>query len=325
MMPEHPIDRLVRHDAEARAARVDAQALLLRVRQKLDSSTRSPAPSRSRSLVVKTLGWGLATALTIAATILVGWFLPSDTAQAKTELLVHEVEVAYAETPIDRCYEIETQWETEFKGRYPWLLAPKKARLWTRGDRFLLELDQPDGRKFTYGRDEAGNLWFAPNKKIGFIFRADETGEGITRIAELYSMQMDSLLKDLQTGYQLRQEPISDPPNRVKIFANRRGQNPNPGLRFISLQLEKKSKTIELLEIRRKMQSGEVHTVSYKHTEDRQLPDQRYQLAGQLDPDARIFGPEHSQIRSLWLKRLMDRKPTSTPEKQPLPKKATGT
>ncbi len=323
MTPEHPIDRLVRNDAEARASRVDAQAMLARVRQTLDANTITP--SRSRPVAVRALGWITATALTLAATIFVGWFSPSDTAQAKTELLVREVQVAHAQEPIDRCYEIETQWETEAKTRYPLFVAPKKARLWTRGDRFLIEMDQPDGRKFTYGRDESGNIWFSPSKKIGFIFKADEVGDGIAAIAEVYSMQMDTLLKELQTGFDLRQEKLDDQANRVRIFGNRRGQNPNPGLRYISLQLEKKSKTIELLEIRRKIQSGEVHTVSYKHTEDRQLPDQRYQLAGQLDPDARIFGPEHSNIRSMWLKRLIDRKPPTTPEKQPLPKKATGT
>src|SRR5262249_45593884 len=108
--------------------------------------------------------------------------------------------------PLDRCYAIETQLEPALMDCYRVLPVQRRARLWTRGDRFWMESLQGN-RAWSMGRDELGRIWFASARGAGFRFEANEVPEPLRMACELRSMRIESLLRELLADFDLREEP----------------------------------------------------------------------------------------------------------------------
>src|SRR5205823_3776888 len=106
--------------------------------------------------------------------------------------------------PLDRCYTVRTESDANMELPMRQALAPRDARLWTRGDRYFLDTTSPDGnRHFLRGRDAQGRFWVTPGPRVGLLFNPDEVVEPVTAVGELYSMNLDTLLGDLLVNFQL--------------------------------------------------------------------------------------------------------------------------
>src|SRR5262249_35813052 len=112
----------------------------------------------------------------------------------------------------------------DLRERYPKLAADRKSRLWTRGDRYFVEL--PDGRG-SWGRDEAGRVWIAPTASAGARFDPDEVPGIFRDFFEVRTVQLPRLLDELLSDCDLAWTTADPGRSRGdrKIVATRRAPN----------------------------------------------------------------------------------------------------
>src|SRR5262249_29424375 len=191
--PDRPIDRSVRAKLDADARDADPERVLAGVRRRLAADTVSP--------VRRTRRWVFAAAGVLAASVLVAVLLliPGGSVQASPREVVERAKAVH-ETPTDRCYEVTVHFPDDLRERYPKLAANRKSRLWTRGDRYFVEL--PDGRG-SWGRDEAGRVWIAPTASAGARFDADEVPGILREFFEVRTVQLPRLLDELLSDWDL--------------------------------------------------------------------------------------------------------------------------
>src|SRR5262249_39180667 len=155
----------VREHLLRQEASVDAAGVRDGVRRRLAARRRWPRAVR----------WAGGLVAAAAVVAFLGWGLQSGTAQASPEALVREAPQVHTGSA-DRCYDVQTEWESPWTRRFPFLAVQRKAKLWTRGDRFFLE-SEANGHRTAWGRDDQGRVWVALGPKVGLIFDSDEVGD----------------------------------------------------------------------------------------------------------------------------------------------------
>jgi hypothetical protein len=223
---------------------------------------------------LRTVRWMAALGLVaVLAAGVFGLFPP--TAAGAATILRQALQVHAAR--LDRCYRLEVRGQREAD-------APprRQAVLWTRGNQFRNALDA-DSATVTWGRDEAGGVWFALSRKVGARLDADEVPEALRSACELRSLQMESLLREVLADFELRQESLSS--DRTLIHAQ-----PMPGATgskygSVLLEVDARTHVVQRVELERVHQGRVVATVTFTLLETRLQEDASYTLAGQLDPD----------------------------------------
>jgi len=191
--PDRPLERAVRAKLDADARDADPERVLAGVRQRLEADTVSPA-RRSRR-------WVFAAAGALAASVLVAVMLliPGGNVQASPREVVERAKAVH-ETPTDRCYEVTVRFPDDLRERYPKLAADRKSRLWTRGDRYFVEL--PDGRG-SWGRDEMGRVWITPTSNAGARFDTGELPQTLHEFFEVRTVHLPRLLSEVLANCEL--------------------------------------------------------------------------------------------------------------------------
>jgi hypothetical protein len=215
--PDRSLDRAVRAKLDADARNADPETVLAGVRQRLEADTVSPG-RRSRR-------WVFAAAGALAASVLVAVLLliPGGSVQASPREVVERAKAVH-ETPTDRCYEVTVHFPDDLRERYPKLAADRKSRLWTRGDRYFVEL--PDGRG-SWGRDEMGRVWITPTSNAGARFDPEEVPGILREFFEVRTVQLPRLLDELLSDCDLAWTPTDPGRSRGdrKIVATKRTPN----------------------------------------------------------------------------------------------------
>lgn len=279
MSDDHPIDALVRDRLQREAAGVDARALLARVRRRM----RVPPPTRRRAL------------LALAASVLAVLALlerPGATLRAAPEALLRQAQSSHADGA-DRCYRVRTEWEPALVRRFPLLTAPRSTRLWTRGDRYLIEAATPAGRVVAWGRDEAGRVWLAPSRRLGLLYEPDELTQPLRVAGDLFGMQVDRLLGETLARFRLTRDPAD--PYRVRAVP--RGHWEGRQLDGIDLTIDPRGRFLRRVELRRLWRGEQAATVTFEFERADARPDGDYLLSGHLDAGAVIWGRERARAR----------------------------
>ncbi|MFM1770138.1 MAG: hypothetical protein RJA22_2667 [Verrucomicrobiota bacterium] len=223
---------------------------------------------------VRTVRWVAAVVLVAVLAAGVFGLFPPTTAGAAT--ILRQALQAHA-ARLDRCYRLEVRGQREAESPPRW-----QAVLWTRGNRFRNEL-QANGATVTWGRDEAGGVWFALSRKVGARLAADEVPEALRSACELRSLQMESLLREVLADFDLREESLSS--DRTLIHAQ-----PKPGATgskygSVLLEVDARTHVVQRVELERAYQGRVVATVTFALIEARLQEDASYTLAGHLDAD----------------------------------------
>jgi hypothetical protein len=236
----------------------------------------SVSPSRTRYRTP--WAWALAASVVFAALIGGLVFMSQSTASAaavvQRALKVHSA-------LLDRCYRVEV------RGERDGVSTPRQeSLLWTQGNRFWNQL-QTDDKTVAWGRDESGGVWFALSPKVGARLAANEVPEPLQTACDLRSVQMESLLREILAGYDLRREPASADIDLIHA-------EPKPGntaSRYGSALLEVDAHThvLRRVELQRTHQGRAVANVSFTLVESSLQDDARYTLEGHLDPDGNIY------------------------------------
>ncbi len=301
-----PWESAIREHLDREAERVDAHAMLGRVR-------RSSVPTHRRSWLRWVAGASAGALAASAAGIL--FFNPTSPPQlTAAEQIVREAQTAHA-VATDRLYDLVTENEFPILRRFQIPPLSKTYRIWTRGDRFWIQTTG-DGPQYSAGQDSEGRIWFALTRKRGLLFEPTEVGEPLTRMCELVSLRAVETLGEVLERFTMLRKDSGQPGEPIKIEARIRPNflNRNPRFREIEIEIDPKTRLIQRASFRRTIEGEPAIRLTFTLIETQIQPDSVYELLGHLDADAEILDRKEpqrfdrrSRFRDEFLKRFSNR------------------
>ena len=323
---EHPVDRAVREHLEREAAKVDAPAMLAKVR------AHSQPPLNVRSLTRRTwlrgavIGTGGAIAAGAALYFVLGGEGPVEPKMLSAAELIREAKAAHETEKTDRSYDVLADWEvTPFQKRFPFRPIAKKAKLWTRGNQFFVESNFADGLPVKWGQEKSGRVWILPRPDRVLVYEPDDLAEPLARFCEMMSLRLVSTLAELLTQFDLKRE-VTGPNEPIRIEANPRG-NPNsplPRLSKVVVELDPRTKIVRKAVLTRAMNGETIGAIEFTLLETASLDEKKYEyrthaaavhqiIDGPRPPLPQAlprFDPRHDprvKFREDWLKNWQNR------------------
>jgi len=288
--PEPGIDAVVRAQLDAEASRVDAAKLRDRVLAQLDADA-TPRPSSGRRLAFLAL-------VALAASLLVGVFLvgPSREAMATPAQVVESARTAY-QGDADRCYSQTVQLPQNLPAPLSLLFDGGRAvTLTTRGDRFVAE--PGFGGKGAWGRDKSGRVWIAPTREAAARCEESELPPSIRDAVKIRGLEIGSLLDEVLRDFDLS---WTEPPARdaaIRSVTAQRRKPPRPGqITSAELVVDKDTKLIHSLLLRREMLVGGVATLTFKLVGTATPDESRYTAEGHIDAERPVYDATRPALR----------------------------
>ena len=260
----HPVDGLVREHLDREAAKVDARAMLARVKQ---------PPSEARR------GWhwvGVAVGAALAAGLAFLFITgngpePKPVAAATPEELLRESRTTH-EAATDRCYAVVAEWEPGPLRVLKLEPIVRTSKLWTRGDQFWIETTDLQGRSIAWGQTKDGKVWVAPSRSVGLIYDESDVGEPLTRYCELMSLRVVTTLGELLANYDLFRRDSGQPGEPLRIEAKLRPVlGPLPRFGHVTLELDPATKVIQKAVLSRRVNGETVGTLTFTLIETTKL------------------------------------------------------
>lgn len=260
-------------DPQVRAASPDAETDALHPKTRLAPNGRR----RPKSWYVRGAGWIVA----VAALILVVAIIAGRTekqAFADATQVVQAAVHAHAE-PVERVYAVKVERDDPPAAH---IALPKDVRVSTLGNSFWVEIRSERGH-LCFGRGEDGEIWVAHGPWRGMRIEPDEVGPMLQDIANLYSLNLESLLQGVLEGHEL-ERPVTEGTTRV-IKATPKSYN-RGWVRDVTIEVDVETKSVRRLVVQRFAPRGSSATVTFTLV-DARLPDEsQYRLEGHVrEPD----------------------------------------
>lgn len=322
---EHPVDRAVRAHLDREAARVDARAMLARVRPQTPVVRRS---SRRVWLRIAAIGTGSAIAAGLVLHFVMGGAGPVEPKALSAAELIREAKAAHEAEPTDRIYDVKADWDvTPFQKRFPFRPIAKRAKLWTRGDQFYVESTFADGVPVKWGQERGGRVWILPRPDRVLVYEPDDLAEPLARFCEMMSLRLVRTLADMLEQYDLNRE-AAGPGDPIRIVANLRG-TPNSALPRISkveIELDPRTKVVRKAVLTRTMNGDTLGSIAFDLIETATLDEKRYEYRSHAAAKHQVidgprpplgppafprFDPKNdprAKFRDEWLKAWQNRK-----------------
>ncbi|HZZ78010.1 MAG TPA: redoxin domain-containing protein [Gemmataceae bacterium] len=277
-MSEKPneIDALVQAHLTKQAAQVDGAAGLARVQAVM----RKPAVSRWRRLLRPILAGSIAAAIVLA--FFGGRYLGPTSVSARE--LVAEVKRVHNQ-PLARCYLVEMKRQPESdEGK-----SARQVRLWTRGDRFWIEMRHSEtSPPFVWGRGDDGTLWAVLDANRGVRAPIDQTPKPLQRLADLYTLNVDTLLDELLRDCTIAEEPSDGSLTRI-VTAEPSTKRMRLWLEKATLEIDVEAKVLRRMVLERNILGGRQATVTFTLIETGPDSDADYRLEGHLAKPMRVY------------------------------------
>lgn len=280
-------DRLLADQRHAQAARVDTASLLQRIEATMaQERPQPPTPHRYR-LFKQSLFWVTST---VAAACLVIAFLhvSHEPLTASPQALLEESQKTH-QLPLDRCYLVEFQREAEFTDEAnPLAAVSRTTKLWTRGDRFVIESLNPRGLQARWGRDEAGMITISPGPHAAVRIEPKENPpRWLTVMCDTCEMRPEALLNEMLHNYNLTRH--ESPDQAVQhIRAELKPNRWHSPLYKAELELDTDTKVLRKVVLYRSIGSNN-NTTTYTLVETQTLPDDYYRIEANLTAPFKIF------------------------------------
>jgi len=292
-LPEPGIDALVRAQLDAEASRVDPAAVSARVFARLETDV----PSSHRGSTRRRLGV-VAGFMALAVALLVGVFVlgPSREAVATPVQVVESARAAYV-PDADRCYSQTLQLPTNTPAPLALVLdSGRTVSLCTRGDRFVVEPGL--GGRGAWGSDGKGRVWIAPTRDAAARFDETELPPAVRDVVRIRGLEIGTLLDEVLKDYDLAwaEEPVREAPT-FAVVATRRNA-PIPGqIRSADLVVEKDTRMIRSLVLKRQLISGDIATVTFTLTVATARDARAYTAEGHIDAGRPVFDSTRPILR----------------------------
>jgi hypothetical protein len=186
--------------------------------------------------------------------------------------------------------------------RFPHLDRVTRSTLWTRGDRFVVEGDFR-GRAAAWGRDETGQVWLAPNRKLGLVFPGGKMPPEFVAWLDIRTLRVDSLLSDVLADFVVVDDGTT-PSRERRVRAEPKPGRAHAFLRSATLTIDPETREVRQLVLERGLPNRPLATVRFSLRNSAPLADDVYRLRGHTDADAVVLGPEQPARRNAQLLRL---------------------
>jgi hypothetical protein len=313
----HPVDRLVRAALDADASDVDVARLERAIEAQLAAEALIPAAVQLPSAQFQTptrrlfLRSGVAAAACLAtAGGLAGYLLLTPT-KANAFSLVQSAQLALAEVA-DRCYRVEM----DAPKSWPFLRMDSSTLLWTRGDRYRVEMDR-GGEPLVWGQDEKQRIWMVYSPDRGLLFETRDLPPSVHQSLSYLRLDVRRL-----TGAMLQDCDLkfpSDKPVRrgdavATIAATVKHGRKSFQFEAATLDIDLLTKAVRRLELRLR-NGSEDGRIQFTFVEETPQSDDSYRLASHLLPDATILGRSRRAERQKLAMQLIVRSRLKSPVK----------
>jgi hypothetical protein len=282
--PLSEVDALVQAYLAKRSEQVDGARGLARVQAALGPMPKAKPARRGRAV---RLAFAAGLAATVALAFFSGWHL--NPVQAGVRELVEEVKRVH-NLPLARCYLVEIQRIVDAdEDRAPVGKPARQVRVWTRGDRFWAEMQHDElAPPFIWGRGENGSLWAVLDSHRGVQVPLEQAPRPLQRVADLYTLNVDTLLADLLHDCTLTEE--SAPASKLTrvVVAEPRSDLTRRWLGKATLEIDGEARVLRRLVLVRNVLGKPLARVTFTLLETRPDDDARYQLEGHLTAPFRI-------------------------------------
>jgi hypothetical protein len=288
MTPDDPLDSAVRSHQAAEAAKVDPTGVLAGVK-------RRQAADRARAAGVRrAVRWATLGTAAIAVCLLVALFLTGNTpvptkeaAAATPAELLQEAKAVHEAAPADRCYQVTADWD--LKVGMPRLPASRSARVWTRGDQFVVLSAVEDGPPWAWGQQADGRVWLAPNRMHAVVFDKDEVNDPLARFCELMSLRLVSTLGEVLERYELFRKDGGQPGEPIRIEAKLRpALFPAARFRQVELELDPDTKAVRSAVLHRSLNGQPEGKIRFTLLETATQPADFFTLEGHTADGRRV-------------------------------------
>jgi hypothetical protein len=283
---EDAIDDLVRQYLEHQAQEERCEPLVERVLRTMEGMdadnpqsrlVRAPASARGQRSWKRSL-WLAAAAATVLLAFVVGrWGQP---AHAEASVLVRAALATHA-GPVERCYTVTVERDTELDDER---FSFRNVRIWTCGDRFWVEVRGQ--RTWKWGRSSSGAIWIVLRRRAALEIEADETGPPLQQIADLYSLQLETLLQNVLKHCEL---DYSDGSSFTHVITARPHRRAFAYIREAMIEVDKETKAVKRLELERSFPWRGDSRITFTLVDARTPDDSKYEPAGHLDEPFRIL------------------------------------
>jgi len=170
---------------------------------------------------------------------------------------------------------------------------PKDVRVSTLGNSFWVEIMSLRG-DLCFGREEDGEIWVALGRWRGMRIEPDEVGPMLQDIADLYSLNLESLLQGVLEGHEL-ERPVTEGTTRV-IKATPKSSN-RGWVRDVTIEVDQETKAVRRLVVQRLAPRRGSATITFTLV-DARLPDEsQYRLEGHVRESDRVLTRESRSDR----------------------------
>ena len=285
------VDGLVRSYLDGEAERIDASAVLDRIRASRPLVRREEVAAVGAADVAarrssRLWTWAAATAAAVVVAFVGGRHLGSDLANAA--VVLRDVQAVHSQG-VDRCYRVQyapdpRHWDGKNK-----LEGPSQSVLWTRGDRFWSDCAIGDAR-LAIGREADGTLWVAPSRKKGIRFANDESRlpKEVALLCAINSMSVPKLVDEVLAGFDLRADAEVGEEGRTVIWATLKPGHSHPLLSSALLEIDERNNVVARLVLWMVRDGRSRGTVTFTLLESARRNGDQYELATYLDTDAQI-------------------------------------
>jgi hypothetical protein len=185
----------------------------------------------------------------------------------------------------------------------------RSVQVRTLGDRFYVEMNH-GARQMRWGRFEDGSIWICLGTRRGFVIEQDELGAPLEQLANLYSMNLESLLQSVLRHCQLSSQPASG--NVHVITATNRLRWRGGWLRSARIEVDRQSNLVRRLRIERELPQQGVSEMSFTLTASGAPDESKYQPEGHLEKPYRLLTRENQpdvrrQLLRTWFSPIAER------------------
>ncbi len=236
----------------------------------------------------KRLGLAAGMAAALALAFLGGWYHGPTPASAME--LVREAKRVH-NLPLERGYVVDIERVVSDDAQTSLEKVPREVRVWTRGDRFWVEMHRTgNDAAFVWGRGENGSLWAVLDSHRGVRVAADQASRALALVADVYSLNVDTLLDDVLHDCVLVEGPNEADSKLTRVVhAQPRSARTRLWLGEATLEIDTEARVLRRLIIDRNRFGVPFAKVTFTLAETRPADDASYRLEGRLAQPYRIF------------------------------------
>jgi hypothetical protein len=164
--------------------------------------------------------------------------------------------------------------------------AAREVRVMTQGDRFYVEMNRGQ-RQWYWGRNADGGVWLTVGPRRAMVVEADELGPPLEYIANLYSLNLESLLANFLKHCSLSRANESDSTHVITVTPRSRWRG--GWVKSARIEVDRETKTVRRLTIQRELPQQGPSTVTFTLVESRPADESKYRSEGHLTEPFRLL------------------------------------